>query len=172
MRPLLVRNLWSCRLETSFKQHISTVIKERIGNIIRTRYLAYDAHTYTMCMKTARDLCHLLRSWLPDEIQRLVFVPHPPAGPALIQKMPVVLGTMRLDRMPALVTTLMRQEKKSLDWKKVISFRYNQPCDVVKHYQSYSYICCLSRKVRFSPPAPLWSALDVFHSVNTMYSTV
>lgn len=54
-------------------------------------------------------LHHLLQSRLPDEIQRLVFVPHPPAGPALIQKMPVVLGTVRLDWVSALVTTLMRQ---------------------------------------------------------------
>lgn len=46
---------------------------------------------------------------LPDEIQRLVFVPEPPASPALVQQMPVVLSAVRFDWVPALVTALMRR---------------------------------------------------------------
>lgn len=56
------------------------------------------------CPKTA--LC-----FLPDEVQRLVFVPDSPAGPALIQEMPVVLGAVRLNWVSALVTSLMRQRE-------------------------------------------------------------
>lgn len=48
------------------------------------------------------------RCQLPDEIQRLVFVPEPPASPALVQQMPVVLGAVRFDWVPALVAALMR----------------------------------------------------------------
>lgn len=56
-------------------------------------------------------LCHLLQSWLPDEVKRLVFIPDSPAGPPLIQKMPVVLGTVSLNWVSALVTTLTRQRE-------------------------------------------------------------
>lgn len=49
------------------------------------------------------------RCQLPDEIQRLVFVPEPPASPALVQQMPVVLSAVRFDWVPALVTALMRR---------------------------------------------------------------
>lgn len=61
-------------------------------------------------MTKCSSWCHQLpQSPLPDEVQRLVFVPDAPASPSLIEKMPVILGTMRLDRMSALVSTLMRQ---------------------------------------------------------------
>lgn len=57
-------------------------------------------------------LCSLINRQLPDEIQGLVFVPDSPASPALIQKMPVVLGAVRLNWVSALVATLMKQRGK------------------------------------------------------------
>lgn len=45
-------------------QHILNMIKERIGNAIRTRRLAYAVRTCTQWMRTAtaHDVCHLLKA--------------------------------------------------------------------------------------------------------------
>lgn len=62
------------------------------------------------CYKTAHYA--VMNRQSPDEIQGLVFVPDSPASPALIQKMPVVLGAMRLNWVSALVATLMKRRGK------------------------------------------------------------
>lgn len=48
----------------------------------------------------------------PDEVQRLVLVPEAPAGPALVQQVPVVLGAVRFDGVAALVSTLVRGQRE------------------------------------------------------------
>lgn len=49
----------------------------------------------------------------PDEVQRLVLVPEAPAGPALVQQVPVVLGAVRFDGVAALVSTLVRGQRRT-----------------------------------------------------------
>lgn len=78
-------------------------------------YSAKTAHSVRepkiACSAVPHDF---FRCQLPDEIQRLVFVPEPPASPALVQQMPVVLSAVRFDWVPALVTALMRRGEQEV----------------------------------------------------------
>lgn len=75
-------------------------------------FLLNRTHWQKRAEKQLMMLCLLLQRWLPDEVQWLVFVPDPPAGPALIQKMSVVLGAVRLNWVSTLITTLLRQKER------------------------------------------------------------
>lgn len=148
MRLLLVRNLWSCRLQTPFKQHILTVIKERIGNIIRTRYLAYDAHTYTMYV-------YENSSWFVSPASKLITWWDPeagicttsPSGPSAHTEDACGSGHRAswLNVCSCNRPDETREEESRL---KIffISFRYNQPIRNTKHtrfeFSHYPLHCC------------------------------